>query len=280
MNPEYLAAAMQAGGDLDGLGWFDLLPHLDDPDARDAVFALFRAQGATLGSTVALGALLAHPHDAIAAVPGPSGLFVLGDPGDRPILIDGAYELRPIEQPGRMVLHEVVGGRPATVDASLGRLAIACEILGATEAVVALAVQYASDRQQFGEPIGRFQAVRHLLAWARTDVVAIEHVVREGIDIAFGPNAPERYDEIVKAIAGRNGRRACERALQVFGGIGFTAEHDHHHFHSRVLALDALLGSSAELTHGLGAWLRTEQRDPQIARYVLRIDTPAVPGAP
>ena len=65
---------------------------------------------------------------------------------------------------------------------------------------------------------------------------------------------------MVKALAGRNGRRACERSLQVLGGIGFTAEHEHHHHHSRVLALDALLGSSAELTHDLGAWLRTSGR--------------------
>ena len=68
---------------------------------------------------------------------------------------------------------------------------------------------------------------------------------------------PERYGEVVKALAGRNGRRACERSLQVLGGIGFTAEHAHHHHHSRVLLLDSLLGTSAELSHDLGAWLRT-----------------------
>ena len=56
---------------------------------------------------------------------------------------------------------------------------------------------------------------------------------------------------------------------QVLGGIGFTAEHDHHHHHSRVLLLDALLGSSAELTHGLGAWLRTTGADPRLTAAVL-----------
>ena len=76
-------------------------------------------------------------------------------------------------------------------------------------------------------------------------------------------------DEVVKALAGRNGRRACDRALQAFGGIGFTAEHEHHHFHSRVLLLDALLGSSAELTHDLGAWLRRTGADPGYPAAVL-----------
>ena len=73
----------------------------------------------------------------------------------------------------------------------------------------------------------------------------------------------------MKALAGRNGRRACERSLQVLGGIGFTAEHAHHHHHSRVLLLDSLLGTSAELSHDLGAWLRTAGRDPGFARAVL-----------
>jgi hypothetical protein len=67
----------------------------------------------------------------------------------------------------------------------------------------------------------------------------------------------------------------ARRALQVFGGIGFTAEHDHHHHHGRVLALDALLGTSAELTHGLGAWLR-RVGDPGFAAATL---LPADPSA-
>ena len=132
---------------------------------------------------------------------------------------------------------------------------------------MALAVDYAGTRIQFGEPIGKFQAVRHILAWARTDRAAIEAVALSARDLDV--HAPPRFDEIVKALAGRNGRRACERALQVFGAIGFTAEHEHHHFHSRVLALDSILGSSADLTHGLGAWLRETPRDLGIPRTLL-----------
>ena len=75
--------------------------------------------------------------------------------------------------------------------------------------------------------------------------------------MALDASAPPRYGEVAKALAGRNGRKACERSLQVLGGIGFTTEHEHHHHHSRVLALDALLGTSAGLTRQLGAWLRT-----------------------
>ncbi len=184
--------------------------------------------------------------------------------------------------PGRMILHELRFDpedlEPVTPEARaktarrrslfLGRVAAAFEILGAAEGALDLAVAHAAAREQFGQPIGKFQAVRHLLAWARTDLAAVLEVSRQAA--ALDARAPSRFDEIAKALAGRNGRRVCERALQVLGGIGFTAEQDHHHFHSRVLALDAVLGSSAELARGLGAWLRESRTDPELPRALLQ----------
>ena len=309
---EYLAAASLAvrtsggSGALEALGWWGLLPHLDDPDLRTAAFALFRAQGRELASSPALGGLLAQPYIAGMAIApgvvlatvrrgseanGPK-FVVVGDPVGRQLLIDrpghGAaivgldnLDLRLIELPGRLVVYEVTldpteaatsipepQARAARTRSNfLGRVALALEILGAAEGAVDLAIEYARSREQFGKPIGQFQAVRHLLAWASTDCTAVANVAREVV--ALDTAAPPRYDEVTKAIAGRNGRKACERALQVLGGIGFTAEHDHHHFHSRVLALDSLLGTSAELTHGLGAWLRTERPDPAFTSAIL-----------
>ncbi len=259
-----------------------------------AVFALFRAQGRTLASSTALGGLLAQPYmDATGEVPGSvvgtvlrhsprrgEVRVVVGDVGGGCLLIDrpghGAWiaerdhvELHPIDVAGGLVLHDVevdlshwkasIGESDACVargrSVFLGRIAAALEILGAAEKAVELAVEHASNREQFGQPIGTFQAVRHLLAWAWTDCVALEGVIAEAV--VLDAAAPPGYGEVVKALAGRNGRRACERALQVLGGIGFSAEHDHHHFHSRVLVMDALLGTSADLTHDLGRRLRT-----------------------
>jgi len=183
--------------------------------------------------------------------------------------------------PGRLTLHEVdpdwsratpiVGEHdiaPARARSTqLGRVALALEMLGAAEAAVDLAIEYSGDRVQFGEPIGRFQAVRHLLVWGRTDCVALDGVARQAV--ALDRLGPANLAELTKALAGRNGRRACERALQVLGGIGFTAEHDHHHLHGRVLALDSLLGSSAELTAAVGARFRREATDWRIPATVL-----------
>jgi len=303
-----LQAVVTDGGPLalDTLGWWDLLAHLDDPDSRTAVFAVLRAEGRELTSSAALGGILAQPyveatgstHGTVVATVlrtsprrGPVHVTV-GEPGDRALLVDrpglgawlvgpGAASMRALDVPGRLVLQEaeIEWSQAERVIAEddladvrrrshfLGRLAIAAGILGSAEMCVALAVGHAIDREQFGQPIGRFQAVRHLLAAARTDCVALENVVREGVNL--DSSAPPMYGEVAKALAGRNGRRACERALQVLGGIGFTAEHDHHQHHSRILALDALLGTSAELTHRLGVWLRSGGSDPRFAATIL-----------
>lgn len=309
---EFLSVARQAvrssaaDGALASLGWWDLLPQLDDPEARMAVFSVFRAQGGELASSCALGGLLAQPYLLRTDMAGGSVLaaarrdtangdtvhVVVGDPAGRSLLLDrpghGAAivdlercELVPIEVPGRLDLYEV-RGTPAAPDVAfpeqeaaaararsllLGRVAIAMEILGAAERAVLVATEYAAAREQFGRPIGTFQAVRHLLAWARTDCIAIEAVTYRALRL--GGAVPPLFDEVVKALAGRNGRRACERTLQVLGGIGFTREHDHHHLHSRVLGLDSLLGSSAELIPRLGAELRTSGTHPGFPAHVL-----------
>jgi len=311
-DDEFLSTSIQAlasapGPDaLDGLGWWDLLGDLGDADARDAAFAVFRAQGRTLADSPALGGLLAQPYLAHTAIApgtvvaairresrrhGPTWV-VVGDIAGRHLLFDepgsgvhivGAdqVELRPVDVPGRLSIHEVSykpSAQPLVLDSTvadeararstfLGRVAAASEMLGAAEQTVALATAHATDRVQFGQPIGTFQAVRHLLAWAKTDCTAVDAVVRKALLLLDRP--PPHYGEVLKALAGRNGRRACERSLQVLGGIGFTAEHVHHHHHSRVLALDALLGSSAALTHDLGTWLRTSGDDPRFASAVL-----------
>jgi hypothetical protein len=291
---------------LGSLTWWDLLSDLADDDTAAAVFGALRAQGRELADTPALGGLLAQPFaDALGLAPGECVAavarrsprrgevwVVTGSSGDRRVLFDvpgvGAHlvgpddlERRSVVVPGRLSVAEVaveLSGRSADLPeedaaplraraAYLGRVAAAAEMLGAAEQVVGMAVEYATAREQFGRPIGTFQALRHLLSWAATDCVAMDAAVRRAIELRSDP--PPQFDMAVKALAGRHGRRACDRALQAFGGIGFTAEHDHHHFHSRVLALDALLGTSAELTHELGAWLRTAQTLPEYPAAVL-----------
>lgn len=290
---------------LDTLGWWDLLDSVEDRILRFGVFTVFRAQGRELADTPALGALMAAPYlralglgtgTTVAAVLHSSPrrgdvALVLGDTGGRDVLLDrpgAGLELYPASAlgrrrvlPGRLTITELDVASPARVldldghalrtahaeALVLGRIAAANEILGAAEGAVELATQHAGLREQFGEPIGRFQAVRHLLAWAETETVALAAVVRQALwDLA---DLPPHYDETAKALAGRNGRRACERSLQVLGGIGFTTEHQHHHHHSRVLLLDSLLGTSAELTRVLGSRARESGATPAFTEHAI-----------
>jgi hypothetical protein len=141
-----------------------------------------------------------------------------------------------------------------TAATNLARLFISAEILGACEHLMAGAVTYAHDRIQFGQPIGAFQAVQHLLASAEVQVRALS----SGIEMLvartaqLGDSDTSHHLALLKALAGRTGHHVSQATLQVFGGIGFTEEHEHHRYAKRLLTLDALCGSTNQLTREIG----------------------------
>jgi alkylation response protein AidB-like acyl-CoA dehydrogenase len=122
----------------------------------------------------------------------------------------------------------------------------AAESVGAMEHVLALAVQYAKDRIAFGRPIGSFQAVKHFLAdasliaeMASSVVAAAAHSV--GTWDGYGPQAAS----IAKAFVSERGVEAAQSCFQVFGGIGFTWEHDLHLYLRRLTVNAAIFGDAA-----------------------------------
>ena len=137
---------------------------------------------------------------------------------------------------------------------NLARLFMSAEILGACEHIMASAVTYAHDRTQFGQPIGAFQAVQHLLAAAEVQIRALGsslEMIVPRISQLYDP-ATSYHLALLKALAGRTGQRVSQATLQVFGGIGFTEEHEHHRYAKRLLTLDALCGSKDQLTKEIG----------------------------
>ena len=118
-------------------------------------------------------------------------------PGRGVAVVDvDAVELRPVDVPGRSVVHEVevdLTAHPLAIGGGRGRPGPRAEplprsgrpprrrSLGAAERAVDLAVEHAGNREQFGKPIGTFQAVRHLLAWAKTDCIALDSVIRKAV---------------------------------------------------------------------------------------------------
>jgi alkylation response protein AidB-like acyl-CoA dehydrogenase len=115
----------------------------------------------------------------------------------------------------------------------------AAEMVGAMEADLTLAVEYAKARVAFGRPIGSFQAVKHLLASTslllETSKAVCELATRAG-DGRYGA----RMASVAKAHIGDAAVELAEHCFQVFGGVAFTWEHDHHLFQRR-LTVDAML---------------------------------------
>src|SRR3546814_13806433 len=102
-----------------------------------------------------------------------------------------------------------------------------------------LAREHALERVQFGQPISRFQAIRHKLA---DTLVAIE--TADGVLAASWLDRSPVTAAMAKSLAGRGARLTAKHCQQVLAGIGFTTEHDLTRSVRRVLVLDALFGSA------------------------------------
>jgi alkylation response protein AidB-like acyl-CoA dehydrogenase len=144
---------------------------------------------------------------------------------------------------------------PSTVDilAVVAGVLVSAESVGAAGAVLELAREYASQRRQFGHTIGSFQAVRHKLAemyvkvessWSSVLYAAAALDEREADSL--------RTASIAKAYAARATREVAHDALQVFGGIAFTAEHPAHRFLRRIVARGRHYGTARDHERNLG----------------------------
>ncbi len=131
------------------------------------------------------------------------------------------------------------------------------EMLGAADHVLALAVQYAKDRVQFGKPIGSFQAVKHMLADALVDVEGMRSTAYYAAWCAAAGD-PERSlsASMAKAWCSDASRRVMEAGLQVHGGIGFTWEHDMHLYLKRAQLDQVSYGDAAAHRDRIAALLR------------------------
>jgi alkylation response protein AidB-like acyl-CoA dehydrogenase len=124
--------------------------------------------------------------------------------------------------------------------------ATAAVLCGIADKVIELGASYAKERHQFGKPIGSFQAVKHLLADALLGLeFARPAVYRAAWSIANDLPAWGRDASMAKALASDAAFVACRAALQTFGAIGYTHEHDLHLWLTKGFALANEWGSSA-----------------------------------
>ncbi|MFC4377056.1 acyl-CoA dehydrogenase [Nocardia halotolerans] len=148
-------------------------------------------------------------------------------------------------------------------------LAVA-ELAGVAGWCLRTAVEYARVREQFGKPIGSFQAIKHLCAWmlCRTELI---RAVAADAAAAIDEGAAEL--PIAAAVAAATALDAAvdtaKDAIQVLGGIGFTWEHDAHFYLRRASSLRQLLGGSARWRARVTELTRAGQRRTTGAARVL-----------
>jgi alkylation response protein AidB-like acyl-CoA dehydrogenase len=126
-----------------------------------------------------------------------------------------------------------------------GAIGAAAEMLGAARRCLDMAVGYAKVREQFGQPIGSFQAIRHKCAEMLLETEnshAAVYYAAWALDA--GADDAETAASIAKSYVGDASRKVCGEAIQVHGGIGFTWEYDLHMYFKRAKGLEAQYGDA------------------------------------
>ena len=207
---------------------------------------------ATDAAAVAFGADLSGPALASAAAAGdPLYAVDAGGPGDFAYLLAAEGEdfqlvriaLASPESGadlGRRIRRPTANARPVEVPGArrtLGRDALrswnalglaltSADLVGGMRGLLDLCTAYASERRQYGVPIGSFQAVQHLLAESRCLLEGSHSAALYAawaVD-ALDPAEAESAGRVAKAYAARAARSVCETAVQVHGGMGNTWE--------------------------------------------------------
>jgi alkylation response protein AidB-like acyl-CoA dehydrogenase len=238
--------------------------------------------------TAAVAAPLLGDHDRLAAgtmvasdLGGPSipcaadadALLLGSPPGSRPVealyLVEpAAVGLAPVDTVDRARRAARVTWSPS--DATLvtddpdvvgrafdrGAWATAAQLVGLGQRMLDLTVAYVSEREQFGQPIGAFQAVKHHLADALTGLAFARPAVhRAAHSLAVGTPTRSRDVSMAKAMASDAAWLVGRQALQCHGAIGYTVEADLHLYLKRTWALAKAWGDAAWHRNRVGAAL-------------------------
>jgi alkylation response protein AidB-like acyl-CoA dehydrogenase len=129
-----------------------------------------------------------------------------------------------------------------------GAALVSGQMLGIAEATLELAVPYSLQREQFGRPIGGFQALKHIMA----DMFVKQEVARAAVYAAGATLDDPRVGDVVRAVstakvvAGEAALRNARSCIQVHGGMGYTWEVPAHYYLKRTWVLENVFGTVDE----------------------------------
>jgi pimeloyl-CoA dehydrogenase small subunit len=151
----------------------------------------------------------------------------------------------------RVPAHDVLGpldGAAAIIDdvADLALAALCAEAVGAMAALHQATLEYLKTRQQFGVPIGRFQALQHRMV---DMLIQLEQARSMALLAAVKADSPDRRERrksvsAAKVQIGRAGRFIGQQAVQMHGGMGMTDELSVSHYFKRLTMIEATLGDT------------------------------------
>ncbi|MGC8486750.1 MAG: acyl-CoA dehydrogenase family protein [Clostridia bacterium] len=165
--------------------------------------------------------------------------------------LDGSYPLAALEFHGAALEPDAIIGYGGALWGEMRRTAwvgLASEALGAAERAFRETVEYVKVREQFGQPVGRFQAVKHVAA---DDYLLVESARVANRYAAWAVTEQEAeaelYAALAKSYASDMAREATSDAIQLHGGIGYTWDSDMHLYFKRGWRIAAELGTPVEI---------------------------------
>jgi alkylation response protein AidB-like acyl-CoA dehydrogenase len=117
------------------------------------------------------------------------------------------------------------GFRIALMELAGGRIGIGSQSIGIGRAAMDFAVDYAKNREQFGQPISQFQAIQWMIADAYTELEAAQLLVLRASFLKESGKPFTREASMGKVMASEAANRACYKAIQILGGYGYTADY-------------------------------------------------------
>lgn len=192
---------------------------------------------------------------------------IMVEAADRPALTtralwDHGHTLSVLQADGlRLPRGRAFASSPEAEEAVLthAALGLAAEAVGGAEGILALTVEYLKTRQQFGKPIGSFQALKHRVADHRTRTVAARSLLQAATRVAVrGEASASSEASCAKALACATYAEVARDCIQLHGGMGFTAEQGCHLYLKRACLNAQLFGDAAfhqaRATSHLIAW--------------------------
>jgi 3-oxocholest-4-en-26-oyl-CoA dehydrogenase beta subunit len=151
-----------------------------------------------------------------------------------------------VRVPKQNLLGRLNGGW-TLIQKTIDRAAIAkcCDMLGSMQSALEMTVQYAKDRKQFGEPIGKLQIIQHYCANMAVDVDGLKFVTYQAVWLNSENLGGTKEASIAKAWASDSSDRVMALAHQVHGAIGVTIDHDLQYYTKRIKTAVATMGDAA-----------------------------------